>query len=95
MKKKKKKPEKIILIGRSNLNSIENMISEVQTDNEIGHKEIKTIINEKDKCCNLKESIGMIRSQKSNKERDKLIKDGKDMGIDEIIKQNEKINNNL
>ena len=30
----------------------------------------------------------MIKSQRSDIERNKLIKDGKRMGIDEIIKQN-------
>ena len=37
----------------------------------------------------------MIKSQRSNIDRDKLIKDGIRMEIDEIIKQNKRINNNL
>ena len=37
----------------------------------------------------------MIKSQRSNIDRDKLIKDGIRMKIDEIIKQNKRINNNL
>ena len=35
----------------------------------------------------------MMKSQRSSSKRDKLIKDGIKMGIDEIIKQNERINN--
>ena len=37
----------------------------------------------------------MMISQRSNIERNKLIEDGKRIGIDEIIKQNERISNNL
>ena len=37
----------------------------------------------------------MMKSQRSNIERNKLIEDGKRIGIDEIIKQNERIINNL
>ena len=36
-----------------------------------------------------------MKSQRSDIERDKLIKDGILIVTDEIIKQNEKINNNL
>ena len=35
----------------------------------------------------------MMKSQSSSSNRDKLIKDGIKMGIDEIMKQNERINN--
>ena len=37
----------------------------------------------------------MMKSQRSNVEKNKLIESDKRMGIDEIIKQNERINNNL
>ena len=37
----------------------------------------------------------MIKSQRSEIERNKPIEDGKKIGADEIIKQNERINNNL
>ena len=36
-----------------------------------------------------------MKSQRSNIDRDKLIKDDVKIGIDEVIKQKEKINNNL
>ena len=70
----KKKHEKIILIAQSYLNSVGNIISKALTDNEFGHEEFKTIMNKEDKYCNLKENIRMIRSQRSNEERDKLKK---------------------
>lgn len=37
----------------------------------------------------------MIKSQRSNIQKNKLIEDGKIVEIDEIIKQNKRINNNL
>ena len=70
----KKKHDKIILIAQSYLNSIGNIISKALTDNEFGHEEFKTIMNKEDKYCNLKENIRMIKSQRSNEERDKLQK---------------------
>ena len=36
----------------------------------------------------------MMKSQRSDIEKDKLIKDGKKLGMNEISKQNEMINNN-
>ena len=41
----------------------------------------------------LKEKNRMMKSQRSDRKRDKLKKDGIKMGIDEIVKQNERINN--
>ena len=43
----------------------------------------------------LKVIIRMLKKQRSNIERNKFIEDTKRIGIDEIIKQNERINNNL
>ena len=37
----------------------------------------------------------MMKSQRSNKERNRLIEDRKRIGTDEIVNQNERINNNL
>ena len=52
-------------------------------------------MNEEIKYRQLKESFRMMKSQRSNVEKNKLIEGDKRMGIDEIIKQNERINNNL
>ena len=49
MRNKKKKHNKIVMIARSKLNSIENKISKALTDNEISHEDFETIINEEKK----------------------------------------------
>ena len=43
----------------------------------------------------IKESIRMINKQRSDTEKTNLIEEGKKIGIDEIIKFNETINNSL
>ena len=43
----------------------------------------------------LKENIRMMKSQRSDIERNKMIEGGKIINIDKIIRQNERINNNL
>ena len=46
MRKKKKKHNKVILLARSKLNSIENIISKGVTGAEIDHKEFTISTNE-------------------------------------------------
>ena len=53
------------------------------------------IINEEKKYQELKESIKMMNSQRSDSEKINLIEDGNKIGINEVIKRNEVINNNL
>ena len=43
---KKKKHNKIVMLARSKLNSIESKISEALVNNEISHEDFMTIINE-------------------------------------------------
>ena len=43
---KKKKHNKIVMLARSKLNSIESKISEALKNNEISHEDFMTIINE-------------------------------------------------
>ena len=43
---KKKKHNKIVMLARSKLNSIESKISEALISNKIGYEDIMTIINE-------------------------------------------------
>ena len=54
-----------------------------------------TILNEEKKDRELKESIRMINSQRSDAEKISLIEEGKKIGIDEVIEPNEIINNSL
>ena len=46
IRNKKKKHNKIIMLARSKLNSIEYKISKALMDNEISHEDFETIINE-------------------------------------------------
>ena len=53
------------------------------------------IINKKEKYRELKESIRIMNSQRSNSEKVNLIEEGKKIGINEDIKCNKFINNSL
>ena len=50
MKKNKKKHDKIVLLGKSKLNSIEVLISKALIDSDISHGEF-TLINDVLKAC--------------------------------------------
>ena len=92
---KKKKHNKIVMLATTKLNSIESKISEVLINNEISHEDFMTILNEEKKYRELKESIRMMNSQRSDAEKVSLIEEGKKIGINEVIKRNEIINNSL
>ena len=57
---KKKKQNKIVMLARSKLNSIESKTSEALINNEISHEDFMTIINEEKKYRELKGSIRMM-----------------------------------
>ena len=46
---KKKKHDKIFILAKSKLNSIETLVSQALIDMEISHEELATILNERDK----------------------------------------------
>ena len=54
------------MLARSKLNSIENKISEALINNETSHEDFMTISNEEKKYRQLKESIRMMNSQRSD-----------------------------
>ena len=83
------------MLARNKLNSIEGKVSEALINTEISHEDFMIIINEEKNYRELKESIRMITSQKSDAEKINLIEEGKKIGINEVIKRNEVINNNL
>ena len=56
------------MLARTNLNSTESQISEALINNEISHEDF-IIINQEKNYQELKESIGMINSQRSDTER--------------------------
>ena len=95
IRNKKKKHNKIIMLARSKLNSIENKISKALMDNEISHENFETIINEEKKYRELKESIRMMNSHRSDAGKVSLTEEGKKIGLNEVIKRNEIINNSL
>ena len=91
----KKKYNKIVMLARSKLNSIESKISEALINNEINHEDFMTTINEEKKHLELKKSIRMMNIQRSDVEKISLNEEGKKIDINEVIKDNEIINNSL
>ena len=63
--------------------------------NEISHEDFLTIFNEEKKYRKLNESIRMMNSQRSNVKKISLTEESKTIGINEVIKRNEIINNSL
>ena len=61
------------MLARSKLNSTENKISEALIDNEISHEHFTTITNEEKNYRELEESIRMMKTQRSNTEKNYLI----------------------
>ena len=57
------------MVARRKLNIIESKISEALINNEISHEDFMTIINEEKKYRELKESIRMMNSQRSDTEK--------------------------
>ena len=54
---KKKKHDKILMLAKIKLNSIETLISQALNDMEVSHKEFVTILKEKDKYEKIKENV--------------------------------------
>ena len=78
------------MLARSKLNSIESKISEALINNEISHEDLisqSSIINEEKNYRRLKESIWMMKTQKSDTQKNNLIEESKRKDIDEIIRQ--------
>ena len=57
------------MLTRSKLKSLESKISKALLDNEISHEDFETIVNEEKKYLELKESIRMMNSQRSDAEK--------------------------
>ena len=52
---KKKKHDKILMLAKSKLNSIETLVSQALIDLEISHEEFVTVLKERDKFEKMKE----------------------------------------
>ena len=63
------KHNKIDMLARSKLNSIESKISKALINNQISHKGFIIIINEEGNYRKLKESIRMMKGQEDKKNR--------------------------
>ena len=61
----------------------------------MSHEDFMTVLNEEKKYRELKDSIIMMNSQRSDVEKISLIESGKKICINEVIKRNEIINNSL
>ena len=83
----------MLAIGK--LNNIESKIFEALINSEISHEDFMTIINEEKNYRELKEIISMVNSQTSDTEKNNLIEEGNEIGIDEVIKYNEIIDKSL
>ena len=81
-----------VILAGSRSNSTESKVSKALINNEISHEDFMTIILEERNYRELKEIIRIMNSQRSDTEKINLIEDGKEIGIDEIIKRNEIIN---
>ena len=93
IRNKKKKHNKIVMLTRSKLNSIGSKTSKALMNNEISHEDFETIINEEKKYQELKESIRMMNSHRSDAEKVILIEEGKKISINEFIEHNGITNN--
>ena len=67
-KNKKKKHNKILILAKSKLNSIEALVSQALTDMEISHKEFATILKEKDKYEKMKENVRNLSEKLEEKQ---------------------------
>ena len=63
---KKKKHDKILMLAKSKLNSIEALVSQVMIDMEISHEEFNAIIRKKQKYERMKESMRSVSGPQKN-----------------------------
>ena len=73
------------MLARSKLNSIESKTSKALINNEIKHEDFTTIIDEEKKRRELKESIRMMNSQRSDADKINLIEEGKKMVLMKLL----------
>ena len=65
---KNKKHSKILMLAKSKLNSIENLVSQALIDMEISHVEFITILKEKDKYEKMKENVRNVSEKLEEKQ---------------------------
>ena len=67
--KRKKKHDKIIVLAKNKLNTIDTLLSSSLNDSEISHKEFSNIITEANIYENIKENIKELTTEPSTKEK--------------------------
>ena len=72
---KKKQHNKIVILARNKLNSVESTTSEVPINNEISHRDFRTITKKEKSYREMKEIIRMMKSLRRDIERNELIED--------------------
>ena len=63
---KKKKPDKILMLAKSKLSSIEILVSQALIDMEMSHEEFVAIFKEKDKFEKMKENVRNVSEKEEN-----------------------------
>ena len=71
-RKKKKKHNKIVMLAKSKLSSIQTLMSQALRNLDISHEEFKTFVNEKEKYEQMKERIRNIKSRDELSENSKM-----------------------
>ena len=66
---KKEKNDKIIVLAKSKLNSIEAVVSQALIEMEISHKEFISILKEKDKYKKMKENVKNVSEKLQEKKQ--------------------------
>ena len=72
-KKRKKKHNKIIVLAKDKLNTIDTLLSSALNDSEISHEEFSNIITEANIYENIKENIKELTTEPSTKEKLKTL----------------------
>ena len=83
------------MLASSKFNSIEKIVFKALIDSDINIEEYALVINGAQSCFRLNENIITKNSQQGDIEQYRLIEHGKRIKIDKVIKQNERINNDL
>lgn len=78
------------MLAKRKRSSIEEIITKALANVEISHNEFTVVRNEEENYRRLKDSISTKDSQRGDIERNKLIKHGMHISVDEILKQNER-----
>ena len=69
---KKKKHDKILMLAKSKLDSIETLVSQALIDMEISHEEFNAIIREKQKYERMKENVRNVSERSSAKKQENI-----------------------